>query len=58
VVTDVIKWHCRPPASKYQIHDYQNKDRLSEFAMKKNQVVGFEFFVGDVISWVGLSFFG
>jgi len=54
----VIKWHCRPPASKYQIHDYQNKDRLSEFAMKKNQVVGFEFFVGDVISWVGLSFFG
>ena len=26
--------------------------------MKKNQVVGFEFFVGDVISWVGLSFFG
>jgi len=29
MVTDVIKWHREPLASKCQIHDCQNKDRLS-----------------------------
>ena len=29
MVTDVIKWHWGQPASKCQIQDYQNTDRLS-----------------------------
>jgi len=29
MVTDVIKWHSGPPALKFHIEDYENKDRLS-----------------------------
>jgi len=29
MVTHVIKWHWEPAATKCQIEDYQNKDRLS-----------------------------
>jgi len=29
MVTDVVKWHREPPASKLQIQDYQYRDRLS-----------------------------
>jgi len=29
MVTDVLKWHSGPPALKFQIQDYENKDWLS-----------------------------
>jgi len=28
VATDVIKWNSGPPALKFQMEDYENKDRL------------------------------
>jgi len=28
MVTDVLKWHSGSPALKFQIEDYENKDRL------------------------------
>ena len=32
MVTDVIKWHWRPPASNISYQYYRNKDRLSEYS--------------------------
>jgi len=41
MVTDVIKWHS--PALKFQIEDYENKDRLSVcriFSLQRTPILG------------------
>jgi len=43
MATDAIKWHSGPPALKFQIEDYENKDRLSVcriFSLQRTPKVG------------------
>jgi len=50
MVTDVIKWHSGPPALKFQIEDYENKDRLSVcriFSLQRTPKLG------RAIPWTG-----